>query len=436
MEKYSLSHAGKIALLGFDREGRSTYRFLIRNAKKLWGAGPRPEFWVLDRNPDIRVPRGVRSVLGKGYLNDLSRFDIVFRTPGIPYTNPEITNARKRGTEVSSLTKLFFEHCPATIVGVTGSKGKTTATALLYKLLRAGGKKVYIAGNSRDAALDLLPRLTKDSLVVLELSSFQLHDLDRSPRVAAFLEMFPEHQDAHGSVAEYYRAKGNLAAHQKKTDAVFYFPFNKAAQSAARRGKGKKIAVDPKRFRIFGERDMRIRGAHMWRNAVMAARVAAYLGVPKKIIVATAKKFRGVPHRLEFVRTVRRVSFYEDSASTNPHTTLAAIASFPETYKVVIMGGKDKGLDYKPLAKAIGNKKNLSIVLCGENKEKITRALANALLPLLRARTFEKAVRMAYRDARHHAPAVVILSPGAASFDMFKNYTERGDAFQKIIKRL
>lgn len=404
----------RAAILGFGREGKSVLRFL-RPTKQY-------------RNAAIEIRDQAQD---KKYLRNLERFDVIFRSPGVPYTLPQIQRAIKSGVKFSSATKLFFEHFHGRIIGITGSKGKGTVATLLYRILRRAGKKVALAGNIGKPALDLLPRTDKNTLVILELSSFQLQDLRQSPHIAVVLDVFPEHLDAHRSTKEYFAAKTSICRFQTKKDAMFYFADNARSARIARNGSGKKFGL---RVPEISER-----------NAAMAAAVTRYLGVKKSIVAAAIKSFRGLPHRLEFVREIRGVKFYNDSAATNPHATVFALAHFKEPV-ILIAGGKDKRLDCAPLARTIRRTPNVkAVILLGENKKKIRAALQGIMnheLRIREAKTLHSAIEIAYRFAKtlvtsgYWLNTVVLFSPGAASFDMFRDYTDRGEAFKKVVRNL
>ncbi|MEK7546644.1 MAG: UDP-N-acetylmuramoyl-L-alanine--D-glutamate ligase [Patescibacteria group bacterium] len=445
----------KVAILGFAREGRSVLKFLKRD-----GVFKNAEISVLDNNRNIKVPAGIKRETGAGYLKNLRKFDIVFRTPGIPYLLPEIQKAEKSGVKISSATKLFFERCSGTIVGITGTKGKGTTSTLLYKILKAASKKACLAGNIGKPALDILPKADKKSIVVFELSSFQLQDIEKSPSVAAVLDIFPDHLNTHKNLKEYYNSKANIAHYQKRGDKTFFFKNNPLSKKIASKGIGRKIGIDKKSFRIFSPDDLLVKGAHNLKNAAMAATIAKYLGVPDKIIFKTVSKFRGTEHRLELVRkiklpihswhshTVSRNShyiyFYNDSASTNPQTAAAAIKSFPNEEKILIVGGQDKNLDYRPLAEALKNSGTKLVILLGENRNKIKKAIEkikNDELRIMLVNTLFQAVKSAYKFAKkmsvtHSSSFIVLFSPAATSFDSFENYSDRGRKFKKIVKQL
>lgn len=438
----------KIAILGFGREGRSLLKF-IRHRREFRGA----EVWILDGNRKVEVPRGIHARLGKNYLSHLDDFDLIFRSPGVPYMLPALVQARRKGVQFSSLIALFFDYCPAKIIGITGTKGKGTTATLLYKVLKAAGRDAHLAGNVGTPTLEILPKLKKNSLVILELSSFQLQDLKISPKIAVILDVFPDHQDAHETLKEYYDAKANIARFQNSHDKVFFFKNDRMSAWTARHGRGRKIAIDEKKIKLFASGDVKMPGFHNFKNAVMAATVARALGISNAAIIKAVKRFPGTEHRLEFVRKVRGIAFYNDSASTNPQTAAAAIKAFPGRPKILIAGGKDKNLDYAPLADALKASRMVRVVLFGENKKKIAHAVAHPLrasvsrAPVQFAPNLESAVRAAARAAGRvriairkmrgaSRPPVVLFSPGAASFDQFANYAARGAQFKALVKKL
>ncbi len=470
----------KIAILGFAREGRSILKFLKKD-KEFRNA----EIWVLDRNgksvSSIKYPAFAKASAGKqvsgiqtgkNYLKNLGGFGIIFRTPGIPYLLPEIQKAKKSGVKITSATNLFFERCPGTIVGITGTKGKGTTCTILYQMLKAAGKKVFLAGNIGKPALDILSdaqinadghadkrgyknisenqrkHQRESAYVILELSSFQLQDIKKSPSVAAVLDIFPDHLDAHKNLKEYYDAKANIGRHQKNGDKIFFFGNSTLSRRVASKGKGKKIAVHEKSFNLFSPEDLQVKGMHNFKNAVMAATIAESLGVSGKTILEAVRKFRGTKHRLELVRKMTKnggeISFYNDSASTNPQTAVAAIEAFPDENKILIAGGQDKKLDYKPFAKALKNSGTKLVILLGENKNKIAKTIKrikNNELRIVLVNTLSQAVKFAYKFAErlsiiHNSSFIILFSPAATSFDMFKNYADRGEKFKKIVKGL
>lgn len=435
----------RIAILGFGAEGLSLFRFLKNNPRYQDA-----ELWILDKNRRLKTPRGAKKVLGRGYLKNLARFDLIFRSPGIPRALKELNAARKKGVGLSSATKLFFEEARkrgVKIIGVTGSKGKSTTATLLYKMLKAGGKRVFLAGNIGKPPLDILPKLRKNDLAVLELSSFQLQDLETSPQIAVLLELFPEHLDVRGghgghkNLKEYYSAKANIARFQKKDDALFFLRHNPATAKIARLGRGRKFPVSERGSGApFRASDLKLRGLHMYRNALAAAAAAKWLGVPAGTIKKTAAAFPGIQHRLEFVRRVGGAEFYNDSVATNPQAAAAAIRAFSGKNIILLAGGFDKNLNYSPLAKALPGSGVRLILLYGQNKKKIQMAVRSSGVPTKLVPDLKDAVKLAYLCAKSRKPKagnwVILLSPAAASFDRFAGYADRGRKFKEFVREL
>lgn len=411
----------KIAILGFGREGRAVLKFLKKQKTKA-------DIWVLDKKLD------------KNYLSNLEQFDIIYRSPGIPYTLPEIQTALKKGVVFSSSTEIFFKNAKGLIIGITGTKGKGTTATLLYKILKTCGRDAFLIGNIGLPAINVLPKLKKNSISILELSSFQLQDLKYSPHIAVILGIFPEHLDVHKNFREYVEAKSNICRKQNKKDIVFFSSDNKWSQWIANKSRGKRIPVSLRNFKLFKPEDIKIHGFHNFRNAVMAATIARHLRCPKEKILKTIKSFRGLEHRLEFVREINGIRFYNDSASTNPQTAAAAIRAFTGP-KILIAGGKDKNLNYRPLAMALKNSNTETVILFGENKDKIAKAILrikNKKLRIIEVRNLKQAVEAAYKTAKsliHHSYSIIhiVFSPASASFDMFQDYEDRGKKFKSLV---
>ena len=440
----------KIAILGFGREGRSVLEF-IKREPEFRGA----EIWILDEKKQA-VPRGARGRFGKKYLSRLGSFDIIFRSPGVRYLHPEIQRAMRRGTRISSLTKLFFEKCIGRVIGVTGTKGKGTTSALIHHILKAGGEKTFLAGNIGTPALDILPAITKDSWVVLELSSFQLMDAEQSPHIAVALMVTSEHLDWHKNNREYVAAKANIVRFQSRNDYAVLSADYPKSMSYARATKARILAFSrheavrkgtfvrdgwfwfsngKKKERVCAVADLHLPGEHNWENAAAAITAAKLAGVPDKKIRKAVASFHGLEHRLEFVKTVRGTRYYNDSYSTTPETAEVAIAAFKEP-KILILGGSHKGSDFKSLGRTISKSKSIrAIVGVGAEWPKIKAHIANGNIPVVEGcRSMDEIVRAARALAM--PGDAVLLSPGCASFGMFRNYTERGAQFKRCVNAL
>lgn len=420
----------KIAILGFNLEGKAVLKYLKKSAEY--------------KNANIKI---LDKKFSKNYLKNLEQFDIIFRSPGIPYNLPEIQNAIKKGIKISSSTKLFFDEANKIgykVIGITGTKGKGTTSTLLYKILKAAKKDVYLAGNIGKPAIELLPNIKKKSIVILELSSFQLQDLDQpagGPQIAVVLDIFQDHLDSHKNFKEYIDAKSSISKFQNPNDKIFYFSDNKYSRLIAEKSNGKKIPVLINEFELFSREDLKIAGEHNFKNAIMAATIAKNIGIKNNIIKKVVENFRGLKHRLEFARQIKNIKFHNDSASTNPFTAIAAIKSFKEP-KILICGGKDKNLDYSPLAKALKNSNTMLIILFGENKNKIKQSIIKCGIPIKSTKNLESAIVLSYKSAQklinhlNNQPITIIFSPASASFDMFLDYKDRGEKFKELIKEL
>ncbi|MEK7585200.1 MAG: UDP-N-acetylmuramoyl-L-alanine--D-glutamate ligase [Patescibacteria group bacterium] len=412
----------RIAILGFGREGESLLKFLKR-APAYKGA----TIEILDQKRD------------KNYLKNLTRFDLICRSPGVYYNLPELVRARRAGVKFSSATQLFFDLAPCKIIGITGTKGKGTTATLLYQILKAAQRDVHLVGNIGQPALASLGKLNKNSLVVYELSSFQLQDLKASPQVAAILDLFPDHQDAHRSLREYYEAKGNIARYQKRGDQVFVLDDNARARRLVRRGGGKVNLINLAKFKLFKPSDLKVVGEHHYRNAVVAASLAHSLGVPQATILASVKRFRGLPHRLEMLDSpsIHGIKFYDDSGATNPAAAAAAIRTFAGHPAIFLMGGASKKLDYAPLVRASRAASPHTIILFGQNGREVAAALKQGKVPsqIILTSTLTEAMKRAHKVVRESKfNWSIILSPAAASFDQFRDYIDRGNKFKQLVR--
>ena len=330
-----------------------------------------------------------------------------------------------------------------------GTKGKTTTAFLIFRILKNKYRNsVFAAGNFGKPALDILPKLKNNSLAVLELSSFQLQDLDKSPNVAVITNITLDHMDptgrfapsTHQTAKEYFSAKMNIISHQSSKDFAVIHPSLK--NKTKNIGRGKKIFPsslslqtnlrDQPRSR---KSEFSLRGKHNLENIALAVEVGKIFKVPGEKILKAVKNFKGVEHRLEFVKKINGVSFYNDSAATNPDATLAALKSFTEPIHL-ILGGYDKGLDYKELVGYISKSKNVkTVALIGQIKNKLSKLLANGKkLKVKKFKSLKEAVLTLYKKTDKNK--VILLSPAAASFDMFSGYAERGREFKKIVHSL
>lgn len=448
----------RIAVLGLGREGLDLLRFLNTLKIKPVGLdGRKPkDFKRADFNEITKRTLGLH--LGNEHLDHFREFDLVFRSPGVSLILPEIKQARKSGVIFSTLTQLFFNLCPAKIIGVTGTKGKSTNTALIYHLMKGGRSgKVYFGGNIGLPPLGWLPKLNKSDIVILELSSFQLEDLNKSPHIAVLLNMLPEHLDRHSTFKKYIDAKSNIFLHQTKSDFLVSSDDYTLIRKLTKKPRGKNYKYSTKKILAkgvyllgedivsrsirTGKRDLimskvevPLLGEHNLQNVLAAIAVALLLGVSPTQIRKKIKNFQTLKHRLELVGSFKGASFVNDSMATTPPATLAAISATAGEV-ALIMGGVSKGEDINALAKSLNHSKIKGIVLIGKMAERLACALDTYAkdIPHTYAGNLEIAVRKAYNYLKGH-PGTILLSPAFASFDMFKDAYDRGDQFREIVK--
>jgi UDP-N-acetylmuramoylalanine--D-glutamate ligase len=357
-------------------------------------------------------------------VEKLDKFDVIFRTPGLPFLSAAIQRAGSAGVEISSQTKLFFELCPCPIIGVTGTKGKGTTSSLIAKILEAGGKKTWLAGNIGRDPFEFISQIKPEDFVVLELSSFQLQDLDRSPHIAVVLSITPDHLNHHLDFEEYIKAKSNIIAHQSEKDfAVLHSTLPVWFQSL---GNARKVHIDPK---VVADYKRKLLGEHNLENIAAASSVGKILQIPEDTIIKAVEEFEPLPHRLQVVAEKNGIIFVDDSISTNEESTIAAIHTFKKPV-ILILGGSTKGLDYITLGETAKSAENLkALIVIGEETPKILNIL-NAFPGTILSGA--KNMQEIFSQIKTVAQSgdVVLLSPAAASFDMFKDYKDRGDQFK------
>jgi len=430
----------KVAILGYGIEGQSAYMYWHR-----LGA----EITICDQQEDIILPGDVFPRRGSDYLHDLDEFDIICRTASI---NPNLILTKNPGLDATKITTVineFMRVCPTkNIIGVTGTKGKGTTSTLITKMLQAAGKHAFLGGNIGLSPLDFLSELTEDSWVVLELSSFQLYDLRRSPHIGVCLMIAPEHLNWHTGMDDYINAKANLFSHQSADDIAIYFAENQLSHQIASSSPGAKIAyyAEPGAYvkdgyivvdnqRICQVDELKLIGRFNWQNACAAATAMWQVANNVTPIRAVLTLFSGLEHRLEFVREVEDVKYYDDSFGTAPQTAIVAIQSFKEP-KVLILGGSSKGIPFNGLAKEVARSNVRRVITIGETAPLIEEALHaegyDAITP--GGNTMPEIVQAA-RDAARSGD-VVLLSPACASFGLFTDYKDRGYQFKLAVGTL
>lgn len=426
----------KVAILGFGIEGRSAYEYYLSKGC---------EITVLDENenPKQELPSGIEKVNGKGAFDDLNDFDIVIRTPSI---RPDRIKTKAK---IWSATNEFFSECPAEIIGVTGTKGKGTTCTLISMILKNSGKTVHLVGNIGVPALAELSKISSNDLVVYELSSFQLWDIEKSPHVAVWLMMDVDHLDIHKNMFEYTEAKSNITNYQSQDDILVHHPSNTYLQNYLGKTKAKKIPyleppgayIQDGKIIISGNdicelEEVGLIGEHNLDNISAAITAVWQYTNDISAIRKAVTEFKGLEHRLEFVREIGGVSFYNDSQSTTPVSTKAAIQAV-KGRKVIIIGGSDKGADYHDLIQSLDQETD-KVILIGESSNVMetifTELGMSNYLKLGSSSSMKEIVDQAFQISS--GSGSVILSPACASFDMFKSYIDRGDQFKQAVNNL
>ena len=389
---------------------------------------------------------GVEFICGESYLENIDE-DVLFLSPAVRQDLPGLLKAKERGTVLTNEMEEFFRLCPCPVIGVTGSDGKTTTTTLIAKLLEAEGKTVHLGGNIGRNLLCELDAMAEDHFAVVELSSFQLMKMTRSPRIAVVTNLSPNHLNWHIDMEEYVTAKENIFLFQKETDTLILNADDGYAKRCASKAKGCLRFTSGKEkgdvwfnqtgiYRgdtlVVKDEEIRLVGVHNRYNYAQAICATEGL-VSDETIRKVAREFGGVEHRCEFVREKDGVKYYNSSIDSSPTRTAACVNSF-KVPLVVICGGYDKNIPLEPLGELFPGKVKHAI-LCGATSEKIEKVLTDAgYTAFTRVEKFEDAVKLASQKA---VPGdCVVLSPAAASFDMFKNFAVRGETFKKLVREL
>jgi len=449
----------KVALLGVGVSNRPLIEMFLRAGARVTACDMNKD----NKNDGLSkelAAMGVTVKFGPDYIRGLEGMDVIFRTPGLMSTHPALLEYQKKGIPVTSEMEVFFDLCPAKIIAVTGSDGKTTTTTLISLFLRQAGKKVFLGGNIGTPLLPLAGEMSENDYAVVELSSFQLMSMRKSPQIAVVTNLTPNHLDKHTDMAEYINAKKNIFLHQNafsrtvlnadnETTASFaplvrgdlyFFSRRHAVEAGAYVEKGqlfmkeKNGTVTP----ICAQSDIRLPGEHNVENYLTA--ITAVWGlVSAEDIAAVAKEFGGVEHRMEFVRELEGVKYYNDSIATSPTRVINGTLSYYTQKIIVIAGGSDKDIPFDELGDALCRKVK-TLILLGATTEKIRQSvILSEYYPLddpdiICVNSMEEAVQKAKEAAA--AGDIVSLCPACASFDMYKNFESRGQHYKDIVAAL
>ena len=408
----------KIALLGLGKEGQAT------------------ENYFKTHFADVTIDTYDNFTYDEIKQKDFSAYDFVFRSPSVPPLHlPNET----------SVTKYFFDHCPCEIIGVTATKGKGTTCSFIKSLLDAHGEDAYLVGNIGEPAINVLDQLKPTSVVIYEMSSFQLWDLQKSPHIAVIGQIEPDHLNVHKDYDDYLSAKANICAHQTKSDYCVYYKDNSDSVKIAEKSPAEHKIAYPFAIPDDIENTITIPGEHNINNAKAAIAAIAsfmklspneYLNDFSDIIKTGLASFKGLPHRLEFLRELNGVKYYDDNFSTNPSSTRVAVNAFPNDNLIVIIGGRDKtdNQDLPEIYEILKNPTIKKIILMGESGHELADKYQDDRF--ITVESLQEAITTAKTEAEKLAPSIVLMSPSAASFDMFKNVYDRGDQFKLLIRSL
>jgi UDP-N-acetylmuramoylalanine--D-glutamate ligase len=435
----------KIAILGYARQGQSAAEYYSQDKKN--------EITICDIKENIKLPKNYQKKLGKTYLDNLDEFDLIVRSPSIHPNNIVKSNDAKILEKVTTTTNIFFEVCPTkNIIGVTGTKGKGTTSTLISKMLEKAGYRVHLGGNIGLDPLQLLKENIKaQDWVVLELANFQLIDLKLSPRIAICLTFTPEHLDWHTNTNEYLQAKKQLFRWQKKDEIAIYYSANNYSTQIASASNGKQIPylkkpgaiVENDLVKIDGKiicqrNEIKLIGDHNLQNICAAVTAVWQITQDIKSIKSAIETFSGLPHRIEFVKEINNIRFYNDSFATAQGATIAAINAIKEN-KVLILGGYDRGMDLNEIIAEIRLHKNdiSNFVLIGSTANLLKKELSDngfSNFTVVKSKEMKDIVKTAYSLAK--PGEAVIFSPAFASFDMFKDFEDRGNQFKNQVMYL
>jgi UDP-N-acetylmuramoylalanine--D-glutamate ligase len=441
--------SGQRALvIGLAREGLDLARFLVAHGATVVVTDRKTETELHQQVEQLGAD-GIAYRLGGHSIDDLDRVDVVYASPGVPPEHELLQEAATRGITRSSLVELFFALCPAPILGVTGSSGKSTTTSLIGEMFDRAERDVFVGGNIGRPLLGKLVDMRPSSWVVMELSSFQLEPLRTSPHIAVVTNVTPNHLDRHPSMEAYWEAKGQILAHQGPSDwailnaddpwslryrtngRVLYFSLEGSVEGAYLAGQRLMLLGEP----LLSSSDVPLRGRHNTANVLTAMAAAHAAGIEREPMHQAIRAFEGVPHRLQTVAEREGVSYVDDSIATAPERSIAALQSYDEPL-VLIAGGRDKHLPMDEWARLIVRRVK-HVVLLGEMSGLVAEAVRGAhpgYDAISRAGSMDEAVRQAARAAS--TGDVVLLSPGGTSYDMYQDFEERGRDFARAVHAL
>ena len=435
----------KILILGFGREGKSTYNYIRKylNDKKIYIADMQED--LLDKNEFLKKDNNIECICGKEYLNGLENYDIIIKTPGIALVNMDITNFKDK---IKSQLDLFLEFCDNKTIGITGTKGKSTTSSLIYSVLKAQNKNALLLGNIGNPIFDYIDEITVDTYIVIEMSSHQLEFTNNSPNISIITNLFPEHLDHYNSYNEYVEAKFNIFKFQKENDYFLYDYDNSELKERITYTNSIQYKVS------FNEKDADIKiqnnmivikdkeiydinsprnllGDYNLKNIMFVLGVVDILNLDINQAMKTISEFKTLKHRLEFIGEINGVKYYDNSIATIPVATEEAIKALKDV-DTLIIGGMDRGIDYSEFAEFLDKCDVKNIICMPDTGHKIAKMMKTNKCIIVN--TLEEAVKEA--SLKTEKEKSCLLSPAAASYGFFKNFEEKGDKFKELVMNL
>ncbi len=437
----------KIVILGVGLEGKSTYDFLRRNfpEKKLFMADE--STGLLEMYPELIEDINLEINMGEHYLKGIETYDLVIKTPGISFKNVDIT---KFENKITSQLQLFLTYMECFTIGITGTKGKSTTTSLLYQILKDQGKNVFLLGNIGVPIFDKIEKMnSEESIAVLELSSHNLQYIKKSPNIAVLLNLYKEHLDYYDSFEEYVKAKLNIMKYQNSRDIFLYNYDNPILQNAIFRSEDYAVTLqnrpntqnavyiknehiycnDTKIMNINIKRNLK--GVHHLQNIMFVLAICDILHLEMNQVICTIEHFESLEHRMEWVGTINSIEYYNDSIATIPEATIRTIEAL-ERVNTLIVGGKDRGIDLQEFIKFLQNSNIENIICLPKTGEYIYETLKpKGGQKTYMAKSLEEAVKIAKKVTQKKS--ICVLSPAASSYGYFKNFEERGNLYKRFV---
>jgi UDP-N-acetylmuramoyl-L-alanine---L-glutamate ligase len=426
-----------VCVLGYGREGKAMVEALEKHA-------PQCEITIADKDATIEPENGRHWLqVGEGWLKNLEKFDVIIKSPGIP---PHVIEAAgypltANRLPITSSTQIFFETIAdrnEITIGITGSKGKSTTSTLLYSILKAAGKDAVLTGNIGEPSIAHLDDVKEGTIVVMEMSSYQLMDLTVSPHIAVVTSFFPEHLDYHGSIEAYLEAKKHIARFQSPDDTVFFNAASPGTADIAKEGDGSKVPFTPEDCPV-PITETRLIGEHNCGNIAVACMVAASLGVDGKTALDVVRHYQGLPHRLQSLGVHHGMEWIDDAISTTPESAIAALDALGDRVTTIILGGQDRGYDFTPLAERIKHSSIRLILLFPGSGPRIREALTGVSVSaeIIDVGSMQEAVEHALTSKPANqliSTPVVLLSTASPSYGMFRNFEEKGEVFRQCVE--